>query len=144
MSAGIGHLVRLLGEVNDPDLPVLYAHALAFVYPSEYEGFGLQLCEAMATGYPVLAARATSLPEVLGDGGELFDLSRPTRLAAQLRAVACDASFRSNLSERGRRRALDFSWRRAAAETYRVYRSLTTATAGAPSPTSVNDQRTLT
>ncbi len=71
-SLSIGTRVRLLGWVHERDLPALYAGALCFVYPSEYEGFGLQLCEAMAAGCPTLAARATSLPEVLGAGGETF------------------------------------------------------------------------
>src|SRR5207247_7623975 len=89
--AGVHDAVRLVGEVDDADLPTLYAEAVAFVYPSRYEGFGLQLCEAMAAGCPVLAARATSLPEVLGSGGELFDLDDPAALARLLTAVACDA-----------------------------------------------------
>ena len=65
-SLGLGDRLRLLGWVEDADLPALYAEALAFAYPSEYEGFGLQLVESMAVGCPTLAARATCLPEVLG------------------------------------------------------------------------------
>ena len=63
--------------VEDEDLPALYAGALAFAYPSEYEGFGLQLCEAMAVGCPTLAARASCLPEVLGEGGAHVRARRP-------------------------------------------------------------------
>ena len=74
-SLGIANRLRLLGWVDDEDLPGLYAEAICFVYPSEYEGFGLQLCEAMAVGCPVLAARSTCLPEILGDGGETFSIS---------------------------------------------------------------------
>ena len=69
-----GSRMRLIGWVSERDLPALYAGALGFVYPSEYEGFGLQLCEAMAAGCPTLASRATRLPEVLGAGGETFAL----------------------------------------------------------------------
>ena len=65
-SCGVAERVRLLGWVEDEDLPALYAEALGFVYPSRHEGFGLQACEAMAVGCPTLAARATALPEVLG------------------------------------------------------------------------------
>jgi glycosyltransferase involved in cell wall biosynthesis len=119
---GVADRVRLIGWVDEADLPALYAGALAFAYPSEYEGFGLQLCEAMATGCPVLAARATCLPEVLGPGGETFALDDPAELAALLRRVADDPAFRDDLIARGRARSAEFSWRKAAEETREVYR----------------------
>lgn len=121
---GCDERLRLLGFVPDADLPVLYAGALAFVYPSEYEGFGLQLCEAMATGCPVLAARATSLPEVLGDGGETFGLESVEQLVALLRRVAADATYRDWLIERAQTRATHFSWYKVAANTVSIYQSL--------------------
>jgi glycosyltransferase involved in cell wall biosynthesis len=123
-SLGIGTRLRLLNWVEEEDLPALYAGALAFVYPSEYEGFGLQLCEAMAVRTPCLAARATCLPEVLGSGGETFGLESPVELAALLRRVAIDPPFRIGLRQRAERRAADFSWSRAAEQTTDVYRSL--------------------
>jgi glycosyltransferase involved in cell wall biosynthesis len=119
---GITANLQLLGFVPDADLPALYAGALAFAYPSEYEGFGLQLVEAMAVGCPVLAARATSLPEILGSGGETFTLNDPGELASLLKRVAAGGEFRTDLLTRGRKRATDFSWDRAAAETAAVYR----------------------
>jgi glycosyltransferase involved in cell wall biosynthesis len=125
----VGHLgcqeqVRLLGWIPDAELPALYAGALAFVYPSEYEGFGLQLCEAMAVGCPVLAARATSLPEILGDGGATFTLDTPEELIALLRRVATDAGYREELVARAKRRSAAFSWSRTAAATVAVYQQL--------------------
>lgn len=114
--------VRALGRVSDADLRALYAEALCFVYPSRHEGFGLQLCEAMAAGCPTLAARATSLPEVLGDGGETFGLDDPRELTTWLRRVAADAALRDALSRRARARSAHFSWARAARETVDVYR----------------------
>jgi glycosyltransferase involved in cell wall biosynthesis len=123
-SAGAADRVRLLGWVDDADLPALYAGALCFVYPSEYEGFGLQLCEAMAVGCPVLAADATCLPEVLGTGGETFGLASPSALAGLLRRVAGEPGFRAELSRRAHDRSADFSWRRTAAATAAVYREL--------------------
>lgn len=122
-SLGVGDRLRLLGFVEDDDLPALYAEALAFAYPSEYEGFGLQLCEAMAAGCPTVAARATCLPEVLGDGGETFGLSSPAELSALLRRLAVDPDYRASQSARARARSADFSWRRTAEQTVAVYRS---------------------
>ena len=118
---GIADRLRLLGFVPDADLPGMYAAALAFVYPSQYEGFGLQLVEAMTVGCPVLAARATCLPEVLGGGGETFNLSEPGELAEQLKRLASDPGHWAVLSDRARRRAADFSWDRTAAATAAVY-----------------------
>ncbi len=121
---GLGDRLHLLDWVEEEDLPALYAEALAFAYPSEYEGFGLQLCESMAVGCPTLAARATCLPEVLGDGGATFALGDPSELAALLRRVATDDAFRSDLSARALARSGAFSWRRTAEGTVAVYRDL--------------------
>lgn len=123
-SLGIGDRLRLLGWVADEDLSALYAGALCLAYPSEYEGFGLQLCEAMAAGCPVLAARATCLPEVLGSGGETFRLDDPAELTSLLRRVATEPGFRADLTRRARIRSADFSWRRTAEATAAVYREL--------------------
>jgi glycosyltransferase involved in cell wall biosynthesis len=120
----VGDGVRLIGWVEEADLPALYAGALALAYPSEYEGFGLQLCEAMACGCPCLAARATSLPEVLGAGGLTFALGDTAELAGLLRRVAGDDAFRRELASRARARSADFSWRKTAELTAAVYREL--------------------
>lgn len=124
---GIVDRLKLSGWVDDADLPALYAEALGFAYPSEYEGFGLQLCEAMACGCPVLAARATSLPEILGDGGDTFTLADPSELAESIRRLATDDGYRADSISRGRRRAALFSWDNCAAETAAVYRRLANA-----------------
>jgi hypothetical protein len=129
-SLGLGDRLHLLDWVEEEDLPALYAEALAFAYPSEYEGFGLQLCESMAVACPTLAARATCLPEVLGSGGETFSLGDTSELAALLRRVATDESFRAELSNRARVRSAEFSWRRTAEGTVGVYHELL----GGPAP----------
>jgi glycosyltransferase involved in cell wall biosynthesis len=121
---GIGSQLRLLGRVPDEDLPALYAAALCFVYPSVDEGFGLQLCEAMAAGCPVLAANKTSLPEVLGTGGELFEVADPRVLGNLIRRVALDLNYRQELVRRARNRSTDFSWKSAAVQTMEVYQRL--------------------
>lgn len=123
-SLGIADRLHLLGWVEEADLPALLAEALAFVYPSAYEGFGLQLCESMAVGTPTLAARASCLPEILGEGGETFSLETPVELAALIRRVAIDPPFRSLLHQRAAKRSADFSWRLAAQQTMQIYRSL--------------------
>lgn len=118
---GIEDRVRLIGWVDDIFLPALYAEALCFVNPSCYEGFGLQLCEAMAVGCPTLAARATSFPEVLGDGGALFSLQDASELIGQLRDITGSPRRRAELAERGRVRSAALSWRRTAERTAEVY-----------------------
>jgi glycosyltransferase involved in cell wall biosynthesis len=119
---GIGQTVHLLGWVDDEVLPALFAEANCFVYPSLYEGFGLQLCEAMAVGCPILAANATSLPEVLGDGGDLFDPHDGTDLTRQLTRILTDESCRTELAARATARGRAFSWRATAERTLDVYR----------------------
>ena len=78
----------------------------------------------MAVGCPTIAARATSLPEVLGTGGETFPPDDPAALAHLLRRVASDPDYRADLARRALARAADFSWRRTAAATAAVYRAL--------------------
>ena len=111
----------LLGRVDDAWLPGLYAGALAFVYPSLYEGFGLQICEAFAMGCPVIAADATSLPEVLGPGGETFNLDTTQELSRLLKRIAGDEPYRAELKQRAVQRSKTFSWDETARLTARVY-----------------------
>jgi hypothetical protein len=118
---GLSERVLCPGAIADQDLPALYQGAIAFVHPSRYEGFGLQLVEAMASGIPVLASQTTSLPEVLGGCGLLFDPVDPLSISRQMERVACDGSLRTSLIERGRLRARFFSWRKAAEQTLGLY-----------------------
>ena len=118
----MGSTLHTAAWVDDQDLPALYAGALCFVYPSAYEGFGLQLCEAMAAGCPTLAARATSLPEVLGKGGETFALDHTAELSQLIGRTAADPEFRADLAQRARARSHAFSWSQTAARTVAVYR----------------------
>jgi glycosyltransferase involved in cell wall biosynthesis len=122
LELGIAPRVHTLGWIPEDDLPALYAEALCFVYPSRYEGFGLQLCEAMSVGCAVLAARSASLPEVLGLGGETFQLESTSELERLLQMVARDAGRRAALQQRAKVRIREFSWRTAAKRTIRVYR----------------------
>jgi len=116
--------VSMIGRVSDEDLPALYAEAQAYVYPSEFEGFGLQVCEGLAAGCPVLVADATSLPEVLADGGDIFTLSNPNQLAEMLIRLHNDIDYKADLQRRGHLRSQFFSWRRTAQQTLAVYKML--------------------
>ena len=111
-----GH-VRLPGYVPDEDLPALLSGALAFVFPSLYEGFGLPVVEAMACGTPVVCSRVSSLPEVAGDAALLVDPLEVEAIAAVLARVVGDEGLRRELIERGFERARQFSWQRCARET---------------------------
>jgi glycosyltransferase involved in cell wall biosynthesis len=107
---GIAAGVRKLGIVSSEDLPALYAGARVLLYPSFAEGFGLPPLEAMATGTPVVASAAASLPEVLGDAACLVDPRSPDSIAAALDQVLTDPALRARMVQRGRRRAAGYRW----------------------------------
>ena len=118
---GLGDLVRMTGHVPDADLPALMRGALAFVYPSLFEGFGLPPLEAMALGVPVIVSDAHSLPEVVGDAGLQVDATEAASLAGAMLRLAGDPALRETLSARGRARAERFTWSRTADRMARTY-----------------------
>jgi glycosyltransferase involved in cell wall biosynthesis len=113
--------VRIHRNVPDADLPEFYARASVFAYPSLYEGFGLPVVEAMACGTPVVASRASSLPEVAGDAGLFADPRDADEFAAQLLAVLRDAPLRERLRAAGARRSAELTWQQTAERTRAVY-----------------------
>ncbi|HEX2093323.1 MAG TPA: glycosyltransferase family 1 protein [Longimicrobiaceae bacterium] len=117
--------VILAGFVPDEDLAALYGGALAFVYPSLYEGFGLPPLEAMQCGVPVIVARNSSLPEVVGDAGILVELDDPDALPGAMLRVFRDAALRDRLRALSLERAARFSWERFTRETLAAYRAIT-------------------
>lgn len=119
---GIARALVLPGRVSDDDLPVLYRHARTFVFPSLYEGFGLPPLEAMASGTPVIAARAGSLPEVLGDAALYADPYSPRDIAAALLLLESEPQLREQLCVRGKARARQFSWKICGRATLDLYR----------------------
>jgi glycosyltransferase involved in cell wall biosynthesis len=110
---GVADSVDYLGPIDHEDLPAHYAAADLFVYPSLYETFGLPPLEAMAAGCPVVAANSSSIPEVVGDAGELVDPLDVGAMARGMLRVLCDVSRRTQLVERGRLRVGEFTWERA-------------------------------
>lgn len=116
--------VQLTGYVSDARLDALMRGADALVHPSLYEGFGLVLVEAMARGVPVVAARATALPETGGDAAEYFDPLDVGEMAAAIRRVVSDDARRAQLVARGHARAGALSWQQTAALTAAVYQEL--------------------
>ena len=114
--------VIFAGYVPGEDLPWWYNAADLFVYPSVYEGFGLPPLEAMACGTPVVASNASSLPEVVGEAGQLVPPDDTTALTEVLGQVLADAALRESMRQAGLAQAAKFSWPMAAAQTVGTYR----------------------
>ncbi|MCL5257103.1 MAG: glycosyltransferase family 4 protein [Chloroflexi bacterium] len=112
--------IRLLGYVDNNDLPALVARASALVIPSLYEGFGLPALEAMACGTPVIASNTSSLPEITADAALPVDPLDEKAICDALCRVASDPDLREKLSSAGLARAARFSWERCARETLEV------------------------
>jgi len=109
------------GFVTEEEKYALYRDAVAFAYPSLYEGFGLPLLEAFTAGTPVVTACESALPEVAGDAALLVDPRDTEALVDALLRLATEEDLRRELVEKGRERLTRFSWRRAARETMQVY-----------------------
>lgn len=118
-----GHVI-FPGYIADEDAPVLMSSALAFVFPSLYEGFGMPPLEAMACGTPVLTSNAASLPEVAGDAALLVDPLDVESIARGLVRLMEDEALRTQLVVRGYQRVQYYSWERAADELHAIYREL--------------------
>jgi glycosyltransferase involved in cell wall biosynthesis len=121
---GIAEKVIFTKYVPSEDMNPLMCGAVAFVFPSLYEGFGMPPLEAMACGVPVLTSGEASLPEVTGDCAVITDAYSPESIADGLERLYRDENLRRDLSRRGIERAKDFTWEHSAEILYNVYREL--------------------
>jgi glycosyltransferase involved in cell wall biosynthesis len=110
------------GFASDARLRWLYEHALAYVFPSLSEGFGLPGLEAMAHGAPVIASKATSLPEIYGEAAEYFDPESVHNMVQVIAQVLEDPARRQQLKRLGAHQVRQYSWQKTAEQTLDVYR----------------------
>lgn len=115
---------RYLGFVEADELPLIYAGARLFIFPSLYEGFGLPVLEAMASGIPVVCSNASTLPEVAGDAAAMCEPQDVDALSILIGAGLEDESWRVEARGKGLIRSAAFSWQRCAEKTASVYREL--------------------
>jgi glycosyltransferase involved in cell wall biosynthesis len=116
--------VRRLGYIAEHELPQIYAGAHAFAFPSLYEGFGLPVLEAMASGVPVLTSNVSSLPEVAGDAALTVNPNDEDALRDGLVRLLDDLAWRTNASARGIARSRDYPWSRCVDATIDAYRAV--------------------
>jgi alpha-1,3-rhamnosyl/mannosyltransferase len=124
---GLDRDIEWLGYLSGPQLVTAYQQADVFVLPSRYEGFGLPVVEAMACGTPVVCSGVSSLPEVAGDAALLITPDDAAGIARAIRRVLEQPGLAATMRAKGLRRAAEFSWRRTAQQTLRVYERSGTA-----------------
>jgi glycosyltransferase involved in cell wall biosynthesis len=110
----LGDSVTFPGWIPREELRDLYARAWAFLYPSKFEGFGLPVLEAMATGVPTACSSIEPLASIAGDAALQFDPANPRAIAACVERIVSDEALRARLAEAGPKRAAQFPWRETA------------------------------
>ena len=118
---GIEDRVLLLGHVAQEALPAIYQGATLFLYPTLYEGFGLPVVEAMASGVPVITSNTSALEEIANGYAELVNPLDVEKMAQSIVRCVRDREYREDLAERGRARSEEFVWRHAAEQTLAIY-----------------------
>lgn len=113
--------VEFKHDLSDSQIRALYKQALCFVTPSLLEGFGLPGLEAMAAGLPVIAARASCLPEIYGDAALYFDPYSVDDLVSKIQLVISDQQLAKILINKGYSQAKKYSWRKTALQTWQIY-----------------------
>jgi len=117
---GLTERVKFLDYVPYNQLPRIIGEAIALVFPSLWEGFGLPVLEAMACGTPVITSNLSSLPEVAGNAALLIDPYNTQEIAAAMKAIATDSTLRSHLRTLSLQRASQFSWAKTGSATVAV------------------------
>ena len=112
--------IRMLGRLTDEELVEAYQGATAFVFPSVYEGFGIPPLEAQACGCPVIAARAASIPEVLGDSALYFDPLKVKDIASSMQRILSEDALRQDLRRRGKANVARYCWNSSARQVSRL------------------------
>jgi glycosyltransferase involved in cell wall biosynthesis len=113
-----------IGQISQKKLALAYRAAAVVVLPSLYEGFGFSVLEAMASGTPAIGARTASIPEVMGNGGILFDPNSAEELTFALEKVMSDTEFRTDVIQRGFKNVSRFSWEKCAEQTFQIYKEV--------------------
>ncbi|MDB9523019.1 glycosyltransferase family 1 protein, partial [Dolichospermum circinale CS-1225] len=117
---GINHLVKFLNYVPYDELPIIINQAIALVFPTLWEGFGLPVLEAMACGTPVITSNISSLPEVAGDAAILINPYHIEEITAAMKMIINDSETRKQLSEQGLKRVNQFSWEKTGLATVEI------------------------
>jgi glycosyltransferase involved in cell wall biosynthesis len=123
-ASGLASRIHFTGFVNDADLVRLYNACDCFVFPSFYEGFGLPILEAMASGRAVACSNTSAMPEVADGAGLLFDPRNPASIARAIGDILLDSELRQRMEGRGLQWAAHFNWRKSALATLDVYREV--------------------
>ncbi len=122
LAGNIAERVIVTGFVPDEDMAALYSNALAFAYPSLYEGFGLPPLEAMQCGTPVITSNNSSLPEVVGDAGIMVQAEDENALVEAIRLLYRNEPLRNELASKSLARAASFTWEHCVEQTVATYR----------------------
>ncbi len=121
---GFEYCIKWTGYLHDAELAQLYTAADFLVQPSRYEGFGLQVLEAMQAGLPVIAARGGALPEVCGSAALMVEAGHAEELRDAIITLMCDPAKADRLRKAGYENVKRFNWRKSAEETLAVYRQM--------------------
>ena len=120
----IGDKIILTDYISDDLLDYLYKNAYLFVIPSLYEGFGFPILEAMNAGIPVIGSNRTSIPEIIGEAGLVFDPDDIDDMASKIKLALTNQDLRNRLIDLGLERVKQFTWEKTAKATLEVYQDI--------------------
>lgn len=120
----VGKDIIFPGYVPDSNLKILYKEALAYVFPSLYEGFGLPPLEAMANSCPVISSKTSSMPEVLGEAASYFNPNDRKDMVDKLERIITDDQLRADLIKKGMQQVQKYSWDNCASQIFSIYKQV--------------------